>query len=57
MAYSPAGNTTQSGSIAHLASVFYKKTALDTLRQMNRFVAACEPDNIPQRSGKTVRLN
>src|SRR6185369_12331923 len=55
MAYSPSPNTTQTGSLAHLATVLYKKEGLDVLRQMNRFVAACEPDNLPARSGKTVQ--
>lgn len=55
MAYAPASNTTQTASLAHLASVYYKREALDVLRQMNRFMAVCEPDDIPQRSGKTVQ--
>lgn len=51
----PAGNTTLSAGFNHLATVYYKKTALDVLRQMNRFVELCEKDDIPQRSGKTVQ--
>lgn len=55
MAYSPASNTTQTPSVQHLATVFYKREGLDVLRQMNRFMGVCEPDNIPARSGKTVQ--
>lgn len=51
----PAGNTTLTVGLNHLATVFYKKTALDVLRQMNRFPDLCEPDDLPQRSGKTVQ--
>lgn len=55
MAYSPASNTTQSAGLTHLASVFYDREGLDVLRQMNRFMGVCEPDDIPARSGKTVQ--
>lgn len=55
MAYQPAANTTQTPSLAHLATVYYKNEGLDVLRQANRFMSLCEPDNIPQRSGKTVQ--
>lgn len=55
MAYAPASNTTQSAGLTHLATVYYKREALDVLRQMNRFMAVCEPDDIPNRSGKTVQ--
>lgn len=55
MPYSPASNVTSTPSISHLATVFYKREGLDVLRQMNRFMGVCEPDNIPARSGKTVQ--
>lgn len=55
MAYSPASNTTQSAGLTHLATVFYKREGLSVLRQMNRFMSVCEPDDIPSRSGKTVQ--
>lgn len=55
MSYTPASNTTQTPSIGHLATVYYKREGLDVLRQMNRFMAVCEPDDIPARSGKTVQ--
>lgn len=54
MAY-PAGNTTTTSSLTHLVATYYKKKGLDVLRQMNRFQSLCEPDDIPQRSGKTVQ--
>jgi N4-gp56 family major capsid protein len=55
LAYAPASNSTATPSITHLATVYYKKDGLDVLRQMNRFMAVCEPDDIPQRAGKTVQ--
>lgn len=55
MAYQPAGVTTQSSTLAHLATVHYKREALDTLRQMFRFANVCEPDEIPLRVGKTAQ--
>lgn len=55
MAYTPASNTTLSPNLAHLATVYYKKTALDQLMQMFQFLEGTEPDDIPQRSGKTVQ--
>ncbi len=55
MDYAPASNTTQSASLQHLATVYYNREGLSVLRQMNRFMAVCEPDNIPARSGKTVQ--
>lgn len=55
MAYAPASNTTQTPSLTHLASVYYNREGLSVLRQMNRFMSVCEPDQIPARSGKTVQ--
>ncbi len=55
MAYAPAANTTQSAGLTHLATVYYRKVALDRLYQSMRFQAVCEPDDIPKRSGKTVQ--
>lgn len=55
MGYNPAGNMTTTGSLTHLASVWYNRTALDQLRQMNRFVELCEPDMLPKRNGLTVQ--
>lgn len=55
MAYTPAGNTSQSAGLAHLATVWYNRRALDQLKRRFRFYNACEPDMIPRRSGKTVQ--
>jgi N4-gp56 family major capsid protein len=55
LAYSPAGNTTISAGLAHLATVWYNRRALDQLKKRFRFYNACEPDMIPRRSGKTVQ--
>jgi len=51
-----AGNTTQTSSIRHLATVFYKKTSLDNLWKMLRFESAAMPDILPERSGKTIQF-
>ena len=55
MAYSPAGNNTTSAGLAHLATVWYNRRALDQLKKRFRFYNCCEPDMIPRRSGKTVQ--
>lgn len=55
MGYNPAGNLTTTGSIGHLATVWYNRTGLDQLRQMNRFYELCEPDMLPKRNGKVVQ--
>jgi len=55
MAYSPAGNTTASAGLAHLATVWYNRRGLDQLKKRFRFYNACEPDMVPRRSGKTVQ--
>ena len=55
MAYSPASNTTNTATLAHLATVYYKTRALDQLKQMFMFLEGTEPDDIPQRVGKTVQ--
>lgn len=55
MSYSPAGNTTTSPGLAHLATVWYNRRALDQLKKRFRFYNCCEPDMIPRRSGKTVQ--
>lgn len=55
MAYAPAGQTTQSPGLTHLATVWYNRVALDQVRQMFRFQSVCDPDQIPLRSGKTAQ--
>jgi N4-gp56 family major capsid protein len=53
--YNPAGNLTTTGSLGHLATVWYNRTALDQLKQMNRFFNLGEMDMLPKRNGKTVQ--
>lgn len=55
MAYAPASNTTSTPSIAHLATVYYNRRALDQLMKQFVFMEATEPDEVPQRVGKTVQ--
>lgn len=55
MGYNPAGNLTTTGSINHLATVYYNRRALDQLKQMNRFHGLCEPDMLPKRNGATIQ--
>ena len=50
-----AGNATTTASLRHLASVFYKKTALDNVMKKFRFQSVGESDILPERSGKTVQ--
>lgn len=56
MPYAPAGQTSQSAGLTHLATVWYNRKGLDQLRQMYRFQAACEPDEVPLRVGKTAQF-
>lgn len=55
MAYQPPGLTTQSASLTHNPTVYYKREALDQVKQMFRFAGVCEPDDIPKRNGRTVQ--
>ena len=56
MAYAPAGNTTLTPSLAHLATVYYERKGLDTLMQRFMFREATVPDIMPLRSGKTIQF-
>lgn len=56
MAYAPASNTTQTPSLAHLATVYYERKALDTLKKRFVFRSGTEPDVMPLRSGKTIQF-
>lgn len=57
MAYQPAGMTTGSPQIAHLASVYYNKTGLDRLQKKFLFRGVCDKDMpLAQNSGKTVQF-
>jgi len=55
LTYTPPSNATTTASLAHLATVWYNRRALDQLKQMFRFLPLTEPDIIPQRVGKTVQ--
>lgn len=57
MAYAPAGSTTQTPSLLHLATVYYERRSLDRLEAMFRFYQVCEPHPIPQGSGRTIQMN
>lgn len=56
MAYQPAGNLTSTGSLAHLASVYYKKKGLDRLMKKFVFREACIDDMLPKQVGRTVQF-
>lgn len=55
MAYSPATNLTTTATVAHGATVFYKKTGLDILQKKFRFGMAAMKDVVPKQSGRTVQ--
>lgn len=56
MPYAPAGQTTQSAGLTHLATVWYQRRSLDQLKQVNRFPAITEMFDLPLKSGKTVQM-
>lgn len=56
MAYAPAGLTTQTSSLAHLATVYYDRIGLDRLEAMFRFAQVCEPKTMPANSGRTIQF-
>ncbi len=56
MSYQPATNTSNSAGLAHLASVFYKKTGLSRLMKKFVFRDACMDDMLPKAVGKTVQF-
>lgn len=58
MAYEPVpvGNRSSSTNLAHLASVFYRKKALDRLMKKFYFHQVCVQDMIPRQSGRTVQF-
>lgn len=57
MSYAPAGSTTQTPSLLHLATVYYERRSLERLEAMFRFYQVCEPHDIPQGAGKTIQMN
>lgn len=56
MAYQPATNLTTTATLRHLATVYYKRQALDQLMKKFYFMSAGEPDILPMRNGKTVQF-
>ncbi len=56
MAYAPATNLTTTPSLAHLATVYYERKALDQLKQKFVFREGTMPDVMPLRSGKTIQF-
>lgn len=56
MAYAPASNLTTTASLTHLASVYYERKGLDTLKKKFFFREGCMPDIMPLRSGKTIQF-
>lgn len=56
MPYAPAGVSTQTATLAHLATVKYERQSLDRLTAMFRFAQVCEPHPLSQSSGKTLQM-
>jgi N4-gp56 family major capsid protein len=53
--YAPAGNMTSTGTISHLATVFYNRKGLSQLKKKFRFRDMTWPDEIPLRNGLLVQ--
>jgi N4-gp56 family major capsid protein len=56
MAYNPATNLTSTGTITHLASVYYERLALTALRKKFQFWKGVDNKAIPLKSGKTIQF-
>ena len=56
MAYQPAGNSTSSAGLAHLANVYYRKKGLDRLQKKFVFRDATMKDMLPKQVGRTVQF-
>lgn len=56
MAYNPAGNLTSTGTITHLASVYYDRTALSSLRKKFMFWKGVDNRTLPKKNGKTIQF-
>lgn len=52
----PGSQTTASSSLAHLATVFYRKKALDRLQTKFLFQSVCMDDMLPRMSGRTIQF-
>lgn len=56
MAYTPASVVTTTGSLTHLATIWYDKVAVENLKAHLPFQAATERRTLPKRSGKTIQI-
>lgn len=56
MAISPASVTTGTGSIAHKATVYYDRVAMDNLKKALRFFSLVEPRRLPRQSGLVSQM-
>jgi N4-gp56 family major capsid protein len=54
--YAPAGSTTQTAALQHLATVKYEKQSLDRLTAKFRFAQVCHDHPLPMNSGKTLQM-
>lgn len=53
--YQPAGNTTGTSTLTHLATVYYDRTALDQLRTKYMFRKGVDEKVLPKSNGKTIQ--
>lgn len=56
MSYAPAGSTTQTAALQHLATVKYDRANLDRLMAKFRLAQVCEDHPLPMNSGKTLQM-
>jgi N4-gp56 family major capsid protein len=56
MAVSPASTITTTSSIAHQATVYYDRLALDNLKKALRFSGLTEPRRLPKQFGLTTQM-
>lgn len=56
MAYNPAGNLTSTGTITHLATVYYDRVALSALRKKFMFWKGVDNRTLPMKNGKTIQF-
>ncbi len=56
MAYSPASNLTSTGTITHLATVYYDRVALSSLRKKFMFWKGVDNRTLPLKNGKAIQF-
>jgi len=54
--YYPAGNTTGTSTIAHLATVYYDRLSLKTVRKNFKFWELVDDKVLPLKNGKTIQF-